>query len=118
MRRPDPKGDLRACQGARSQPATQPWDWPSTGTLAWNQDERFDLFPARQLLPGELFDQIMQTALQPFANETRQPESFYERYRLVGVDGMQWSVSDTPASLRRCRRRRVDACRQPLRSKR
>jgi hypothetical protein len=50
----------------------------------------------RQLLPVELFDQIMTVALQPLATAARQPESFYEGYRLVGVDGTQWSVSNTP----------------------
>lgn len=51
----------------------------------------------RQLLPVELFDQLMAAALQPLADSARQPESFYEGYRLVGVDGTQWSVSNTPA---------------------
>ena len=53
----------------------------------------------RQLLPEELFDEIMLTALQPLAQESHQPECFYEGYRLIGVDGTQWSVSNTPAIL-------------------
>jgi len=53
----------------------------------------------RALLPVELFDQIMSTALQPLAKRAEQPESFYEDYRLVGVDGTQWSVTNTPAIL-------------------
>lgn len=53
----------------------------------------------RQLLPVELFDQIMQVALQPLADPARQPQSFYEGYRLVGVDGTQWSVGNAPAIL-------------------
>lgn len=53
----------------------------------------------RQLLPGELFEEIMLTALQPLADESRQPECFYEGYRLLGIDGTQWSVSNTPAIL-------------------
>ena len=51
----------------------------------------------RQLLPVELFDQIMQVALQPLADPAHQPQSFYEGYRLVGVDGTQWSVGNAPA---------------------
>ena len=53
----------------------------------------------RQLLPEELFEEIMLTALQPLAAERHQPECFYEGYRLIGVDGTQWSVSNTPAIL-------------------
>lgn len=53
----------------------------------------------RQLLPEELFDEVMLAALQPLAEESRQPECFYEGYRLLGVDGTQWSVSNTPAIL-------------------
>jgi hypothetical protein len=53
----------------------------------------------RQLLPVELFDQIMGVALQPLADPVRQPQSFYEGYRLVGVDGTQWSVGNAPAIL-------------------
>lgn len=53
----------------------------------------------RQHLPVELFEQIMDTALQPLANPDRQPECFFEGYRLIGVDGTQWSVGNTPAIL-------------------
>jgi hypothetical protein len=51
----------------------------------------------RQHLPVELFEQIMDSALAPLADPTHQPESFFEGYRLLGVDGTQWSVSNTPA---------------------
>lgn len=53
----------------------------------------------RQHLPVELFEQIMDTALQPLADPDRQPECFFEGYRLVGVDGTQWSVGNTPGIL-------------------
>jgi hypothetical protein len=72
----------------------------------------------RPHLPVELFDQIMQTALQPLADQTRQPESFYEGYRLVGVDGTQWSVSNTPcivAALPKAASRRLSAAFAKLR---
>ena len=51
----------------------------------------------RQHLPVELFEQIMEQALQPLADPMHQPECFFEGYRLVGIDGTQWSVSNTPA---------------------
>jgi hypothetical protein len=53
----------------------------------------------RQDLSVELFEQILDTALQPLADPNRQPECFYEGYRLVGVDGTQWSVGNTPQIL-------------------
>ena len=39
----------------------------------------------------------MASALMPLADPKQQPESFFEGYRLLGVDGTQWSVSNTPA---------------------
>ena len=48
-------------------------------------------------LPVELFDQIMAEALGPLAEETRHPEAFYRGWRLVGVDGTEWSATNTPA---------------------
>jgi Transposase DDE domain len=51
----------------------------------------------RQHLPVELFEQIMDQALRPLADPMHQPECFFEGYRLVGIDGTQWSVSNTPA---------------------
>jgi len=53
----------------------------------------------RQLLPLELFEQILDAALSPLADETLHPECFFHGYRLVGVDGTQFSVVNTPAIL-------------------
>lgn len=53
----------------------------------------------RQLLPLELFEQILGAALSPLADETLHPECFFHGYRLVGVDGTQFSVVNTPAIL-------------------
>jgi hypothetical protein len=53
----------------------------------------------RQLLPVELFDQILSAALSPLADPTAHPECFFHGYRLVGVDGTQFSVVNTPAIL-------------------
>lgn len=53
----------------------------------------------RQNLPVELFEQIMDSALAPLAQSTHHPDSFFEGYRLLGIDGTQWSVTNTPAIL-------------------
>lgn len=48
-------------------------------------------------LPVELFEEIMAEALRPLAQEARHPEAFYRGWRLVGVDGTEWSATNTPA---------------------
>ena len=48
-------------------------------------------------LPGELFDAIMAEALRPLAEAKRQPEGFFGGWRLVGIDGTEWSATNTPA---------------------
>lgn len=53
----------------------------------------------RQNLPVELFDELLSVALCPLADESAHPECFYGGYRLVGVDGTQFSVLNTPALL-------------------
>jgi len=51
----------------------------------------------RQGLPVELFDEIMAEALRPLADAQLHPEAFYRGWRLVGVDGTEWSATNTPA---------------------
>lgn len=51
----------------------------------------------RQGLPVALFDEIMAQALGPRADAARHPAAFYRGWRLVGVDGTEWSVTNTPA---------------------
>lgn len=53
----------------------------------------------RQGLPQELFEQISAAALHPLADERKHPQSFYKGMRLVGLDGTQCSVSNTPRLL-------------------
>ena len=53
----------------------------------------------RQLLPAELFEQMMCAGLCPLADPSMHPQSFFHGYRLVGVDGTQFSVINTPAIL-------------------
>jgi hypothetical protein len=49
----------------------------------------------RQLLPVELFDEIMCTGLAPLADPRHHKDCFYKGLRLIGVDGTQWSVMNT-----------------------
>jgi len=51
----------------------------------------------RQGLAPELFDEVMAEALRPLADPRRHPEAFYRGWRLVGIDGTEWSVTNTPA---------------------
>lgn len=77
-----------------------------SGTLAQNA---FDLHQIsmsesafsqrRQGLPQELFDQITEAALRPLADAQKHPQAFYKGLRLVGLDGTQCSVSNTPRLL-------------------
>ena len=78
-----------------------------TGTLAQNarslhqigmSDSAFS--QRRRGLPQELFEQIAAAALGPLAGPAAQPEAFYRGLRLVGLDGTQCSVSNTPALLK------------------
>lgn len=78
----------------------------ASGTLAQNarslhrigmSDSAFS--QRRQGLPQDLFEEITAAALRPLADPERHPEAFYRGLRLVGVDGTQCSVSNTPALL-------------------
>jgi hypothetical protein len=50
----------------------------------------------RQVLHPQLFDMIMRNALKPLADKSRHKDCFYKGLRLVGVDGTQWSATNTP----------------------
>lgn len=54
----------------------------------------------RRVWPQELFDELMQAALRPVADPRRHPTAFYRGLRLVGVDGTEFSASNTPAICR------------------
>jgi hypothetical protein len=49
----------------------------------------------RQHMPSWLFDHIMVNTLVPLADKRRHPDCFYRGWRPVGVDGTQWSVTNT-----------------------
>jgi hypothetical protein len=50
----------------------------------------------RALLPPALFEQIMAAALKPKAQPAQHPAAFYHGLRLCGLDGSQFSVTNTP----------------------
>jgi hypothetical protein len=54
----------------------------------------------RSNLPTQVFDTIMEVALEPKAQLAKHPEAFYRGLRLVGIDGSQYSLSNTPQILR------------------
>jgi hypothetical protein len=53
----------------------------------------------RARLPWEIFSRLLELALRPLAQPGRHKEAFYHGLRLVGVDGTQWSVRNTPRIL-------------------
>lgn len=50
----------------------------------------------RENIPWEVFDRIMDCALSAKADPARHPDAFYQGRRLMGIDGSQFSVSNTP----------------------
>jgi hypothetical protein len=86
------------------------------GTLA---EHFFQLFRApladsswadrRRRLPWEIFAELMRRALRPRATPRHHREAFWRGWRLVGLDGTQFSVINTPqitASVTKARTRR------------
>ena len=66
----------------------------------------------RQNLPWKVFHTIMEEALGPKALEKKHPGAFYKGWRLVAIDGTQFSVTNTPqilASLSKAASRRMKA---------
>jgi hypothetical protein len=66
----------------------------------------------RQNLPAKVFSMIMEAALGPKAQEKQHPEAFYRGWRLLAIDGTQFSVTNTPqilSSLRKAASRRMNA---------
>ena len=50
----------------------------------------------RARLPWEVFTQLMQRALRPLSHKLRHPESFWRGWRLLALDGTQFSLTNTP----------------------
>jgi len=54
----------------------------------------------RRLVMGyKVFEDLLASVLEPLADTHGQPECFYRGLRLMGVDGTEFSVSNTPALL-------------------
>jgi hypothetical protein len=47
-------------------------------------------------LPWEIFADLMRRALRPIATRRQQPEAFWRGWRLLALDGTQYSVTNTP----------------------
>ena len=47
-------------------------------------------------LPWEIFADLMRRALRPVATRRQQPEAFWRGWRLIALDGTQYSVTNTP----------------------
>ena len=46
----------------------------------------------RQALPSEVFNELMLRTLKPVGLESKHPEAFYKGFRLVGIDGLTFSL--------------------------
>jgi hypothetical protein len=53
----------------------------------------------RQRMGFEPFAWLMKHALMPMADPIRDPTCFYKGWRLCGIDGSRWSVTNTPQIL-------------------
>lgn len=63
----------------------------------------------RLRVPWEIFAELMRRALRPRATRRRHREAFWRDWRLVGLDGTQFSLINTPqvtATLKKARTRR------------
>ncbi len=63
----------------------------------------------RARVPWEIFAELMRRVLRRRATRRRDPEAFWHGWRLVAIDGTQWSLTNTPqigAQLRKARTRR------------
>lgn len=56
----------------------------------------------RQALPWNVFERLMELVLQPRCERSKQPEAFYKSWRLVAIDGTQFSLTNTPQIVRSC----------------
>jgi hypothetical protein len=63
----------------------------------------------RRRLPWQVFSELLRRALRPLVCRRRHPEGFWRSWRLVAMDGTQFSVSNTPvikATQRKAKTRR------------
>lgn len=53
----------------------------------------------RSVLPWALWERWLRDALRATAHRRRHPEAFYQGWRLVAIDGTQFSVANTPQTV-------------------
>lgn len=58
----------------------------------------------RQALPWEVFARLMRAVLRPLATKKAHPEAFYRGWCLVAIDGVQFSLNNTPNIKRESRK--------------
>ena len=88
----------------------------AAGTLAEHFAQLFDdpladssLSERRTRPPWAVFSELMRLALRPMSHATTQSEAFWRGWRLVALDGMQFSLTNTPqikATTRKAKSRR------------
>jgi hypothetical protein len=89
----------------------------AAGTLAEHFTQLFEedsladssLSERRTRLPWEVFAELMRLGLRPQAQAAAQPDAFWRGWRLVALDGTQFSLTNTPqtkATARKARSRR------------
>lgn len=88
----------------------------AAGTLAQHFVQLFDepladssLSERRTRLPWEVFAELMRLGLRPLAQAATHPEAFWRSWRLVALDGTQFSLTNTPqikATARKAKSRR------------
>jgi len=96
------------------------------GTLGEHFTELFDapladssLAERRARLPWEVFADLMRRVLRPRATRAKQPDAFWRGWRLVALDGTQYSLTNTPQvgrAVRKARSRRGRAAFAKLRT--
>lgn len=88
----------------------------AAGTLAEHFAQLFDdtlaessLSERRTRLPWEVFTELMRLGLRALAHKAKHPEAFWRGWRLVALDGTQFSLTNTPqvkATARKAKSRR------------
>jgi hypothetical protein len=89
------------------------------GTLAEHFGQLFEdalcdssLSERRRRLPWKVFSELMRLGLRPLAQRAGQPQAFWRGWRLLALDGTQFSLTNTPqikATLRKAKSRRGQA---------
>jgi hypothetical protein len=88
----------------------------AAGTFAQHFTQLFEdsltdssLSERRTRLPWEVFTELMRLGLRPLAQAATHPEAFWRGWRLVALDGTQFSLTNTPqikATARKAKSRR------------